>query len=131
MPIVHHIFETGSTTRCFQAKGKTRVFPFALVDQLKANPATAYWPDLSLFGSPRRRDVSIGVAAQWARFQDRSNFQSKENQSASCVLSQISIGTKCYIGVVDPWPPRKGCGERFDDWDTVKLTEHVWVRDCP
>ncbi len=30
MSVVHYILETVSTTRCFQAKGETRVFPFAL-----------------------------------------------------------------------------------------------------
>lgn len=60
-----------------------------------------------------------------------SSIKGHSRVAAGVRWCQTPTGTKRYIGIVDPSPPKKGCGERWDDWDTVKLMEHVWVRDCP
>ena len=60
-----------------------------------------------------------------------SSIKGHSRVGAGVKWCQKPTGTQRFIGIVDPWPPNKGCGDRWDNWATVTLMEHVWVRDCP
>ncbi len=49
--------------------------------------------------------------------------------AAGARVCERPTGTETSIGIVNPWPPKTGCGEQWDTFGSVKLLEHVFVRD--